>query len=247
MEWTISEVARAAGTTSRTLRHYGDVGLLAPSRTGPNGYRYYDDAALRRLQRIMLLRELGMGLPAIRDVLEARTDEVSALRAHLDLLRAEAARTARLVESVRTTLERTQRGEELDVEQVFDGFDHGRHEEEVVQRWGREAADGVRRAWESLGERGREAHAAEHAALARALADAAARGDDAGAPHVQELVRRHHAWVSLFWTPSAEAYRALTRGYVDDERFRAAYDAAGPGTARYLHEAADVFAGRSLS
>ena len=55
MDWSISDVARHAGTTSRTLRHYGDVGLLQPSRVGVNGYRYYDEGALVRLQRILLL------------------------------------------------------------------------------------------------------------------------------------------------------------------------------------------------
>lgn len=47
-EWSIQQLARLAGTTSRTLRHYGEIGLLAPSRIGSNGYRYYDSAALRR-------------------------------------------------------------------------------------------------------------------------------------------------------------------------------------------------------
>ena len=82
MELGISEVARAAGTTSRTLRHYQDVGLLEPSRVGANGYRYYDDAALTRLQRILLLRRLGLGVGAIADALE-RADDTTALRAHL--------------------------------------------------------------------------------------------------------------------------------------------------------------------
>ena len=44
MDWSIQEVARLAGATSRTLRHYGDVGLLPASRIGANGYRYYDRA-----------------------------------------------------------------------------------------------------------------------------------------------------------------------------------------------------------
>jgi len=39
MEWSIQEIARAAGTTSRTLRHYGDVGLLVPNRIGGNVVR----------------------------------------------------------------------------------------------------------------------------------------------------------------------------------------------------------------
>jgi DNA-binding transcriptional MerR regulator len=42
MEWSIVDIARLAGTTSRTLRHYGDVGMLKPSRIGSNGYRYYN-------------------------------------------------------------------------------------------------------------------------------------------------------------------------------------------------------------
>jgi DNA-binding transcriptional MerR regulator len=63
-DWSIQDVARMAGTTSRTLRHYDDIGLLKPSRVGSNGYRHYDAAALLQLQRILLLRGLGLGLPA---------------------------------------------------------------------------------------------------------------------------------------------------------------------------------------
>lgn len=89
MEWSIQDIARAAGTTSRTLRHYGQLGLLAPSRTGSNGYRYYDQDALVRLQRILLLRELGLSLPAIAEVLSGQQDTTAALSNHLRLLEAE--------------------------------------------------------------------------------------------------------------------------------------------------------------
>ncbi|WP_432561056.1 MerR family transcriptional regulator [Kineococcus sp. SYSU DK003] len=246
-EWTIHEVAKATGTTSRTLRHYADVGLLTPSRTGAGGYRYYDEAGLRRLQRILLLRDLGLGLQAIGDVLAARVEEEAALATHLELLQAEAARIGRLVESVRTTLEKTRRGQELEMGEMFDGFDGSEHEEEVVQRWGREAYEDGQRTWRELGEDGRRAHLAEHEAIGSALAAAAARGDAVEDDAVQELVRRHHAWVSRFWTPDASAYRGLVQTYVDDERFRATYDGFGPGTAQFLRRAADVFAQRALS
>ncbi|MCU1438291.1 MAG: MerR family transcriptional regulator [Naasia sp.] len=43
MEWSIQTLARAAGTTCRTLRRYGELGLLAPSRVAQNGYRCYDE------------------------------------------------------------------------------------------------------------------------------------------------------------------------------------------------------------
>ena len=83
MEWTIQQVARLAGTTSRTLRHYDETGLLPPSRVGANGYRYYDQAALVRLQRILLLRRWGLGLGQIAAFLDADTDDIHALQQHL--------------------------------------------------------------------------------------------------------------------------------------------------------------------
>ncbi|WP_432490973.1 MerR family transcriptional regulator [Kineococcus auxinigenes] len=244
MEWTIHQVARATGTTSRTLRHYDRIGLLAPSRVGPGGYRHYDDAALRRYQRILLLRELGLGLAAIAGVLDERTDEVDALRAHADSLEEESARLAR---AVRETVRRTEQGEELDVTTSFEGFDASRYEDEVVQRWGRDAHERAQRTWRELGEAGRAAHGAEADAIGRGFAAAAARAAAPGGEAVQDLARRHHAWVSAFWVPGAEAYRQLTATYVDDERFRATYEAYGPGTAVLLRDAAEVLARRELA
>src|ERR1700754_4931840 len=119
MEWSIQDIARAAGTTSRTLRHYDAVGLLAPSRVGSNGYRYYDSAALVRLQRILLLRELGLGLPAIASVLDGERDSVVALSTHLSLLEQEQQRIGRQIDSVRTTLRKLKGGEPLMAEEVF--------------------------------------------------------------------------------------------------------------------------------
>ena len=79
MDWSVQQIAKLAGTTGRTLRHYDDIGLLRPSRTGNNGYRYYGQESLVRLQRILLLRDLGLGLPAIADVLGNEADAEQAL------------------------------------------------------------------------------------------------------------------------------------------------------------------------
>lgn len=149
-EFSIQEIARAAGTTSRTLRHYDDIGLLPPSRIGANGYRYYDAASLLRLQRILLLRELGLGLSTIAEVLDGERDSTAALRTHLRWLERERERLGRQIESVRSTLRRYERGEQLMATEAFDGFDHTRYRDQVIEKWGRDAYDRGDRWWSSL-------------------------------------------------------------------------------------------------
>jgi len=110
-DWSIQDIARMAGTTSRTLRHYDDVGLVKPSRIGGNGYRYYDADALVRLQRVLLLRELGLGIPAIGEVLAGQSDDTLALRTHLEWLAQEKERIGRQIASVERTITELEGGE----------------------------------------------------------------------------------------------------------------------------------------
>ena len=67
---TIGELSRRTGVTIRTLRHYDRIGLLPPSEVTGAGYRLYDDASLQRLHSILLLRETGLPLEAIRRLLD---------------------------------------------------------------------------------------------------------------------------------------------------------------------------------
>lgn len=134
MDWSIQQIAKLAGTTSRALRHYGELGLLPASRIGANGYRYYDERALVRLQRILLLRELGLGLAQIGEILARETDERRALERHLEWLRGEQARLARQIAAVAGTIHGLDGEEELMAEKMFDGFDHTQYRDEVEQR-----------------------------------------------------------------------------------------------------------------
>ena len=246
MDWSIQDIARRVGTTSRTLRHYDDVGLLKPSRVGDNGYRYYDQTALVRLQRILLLRELGLSLSSIAEVLEGQNDTALALDKHLEWLRQEQRRLARQIVSVETTLHKLKEGAPLMAEEILDGFDNSPYEQEVVERWGRDAYDSSNRKWGALSKAQQREQQAEHDRVAQALAEAKVRGEDVASEGVQQLVRRHHAWVCFFWTPHREAYTQLGEMYVADPRFTAHYDQHGPGTAAYLRDAMRLFAERNL-
>ncbi|GAA3069283.1 TipAS antibiotic-recognition domain-containing protein [Streptomyces roseofulvus] len=246
MEWSIQEIARKAGTTSRTLRHYGELGLLEPSRIGTNGYRYYDQAALVRLQRILLLRELGLSLPAIAEVLEGQRDTSAALRTHLALLQQERERIGRQIEAVRTTLHKTERGEQLMAEEVFDGFDHTRYEAEVTERWGRDAYEKGDRWWRSLSEAEKKEFMETQAGIARDFGAAAAAGLAPDSDEVQALARRQYDWLSGTTRPTKEYLIGLGQMYVDDPRFTRNYDRHGEGTAILVRDALKVWAERNL-
>ena len=104
---TISELARRAGVTPRTLRHYEELGLLRPGRT-PSGYRLYQPDDLVRLQQVRSLLALGLNLKQAQRVLSGgerplRLVELQLVRvdAELDRLKALRARLTRLERSLR--------------------------------------------------------------------------------------------------------------------------------------------------
>ncbi|GAA2394386.1 TipAS antibiotic-recognition domain-containing protein [Streptomyces glaucosporus] len=249
MEWSIREIARSAGTTSRTLRHYDAIGLLRPSRVGHGGTRYYDERALLRLQRILLLRELGLGLAAISEAIDGQRDETAALRTHLELLEQERERLGRQIESVRTTLAKLEGGEPLMPDEVLDGFDHTRHKDEVIERWGRDAYEKGDRWWRSLSEDDRKEFMRRQTDIAADFARAHRAGLAPDADEVRAITRRHYEWVAVGWQgrrPTAESFAGLGRMYTDDPRFAATYDRHGEGTAAFVRDAMIAYAEREL-
>ncbi|MCS5734653.1 MerR family transcriptional regulator [Herbiconiux daphne] len=253
MDWPIQEVARLAGTTSRTLRHYAQVGLVQPSRVGANGYRYYDEAALVRLQRVLMLRELGLGLPAIAGVLAEQADEPTALRAHLEWLEAERARLARQIASVRRTLDTITEKGQLMAENMFDGFDHTVYKDEVEERWGAAAYAAGDSWWRAKSPEQKKAWQAELARLGADWQDAAARGVAPAGAEAQALAQRQYDWLAAVpGTPGSDGggptkayFTGLGELYANDERFAANY--GGTAGAAFVRDAMAVFAERHLS
>ena len=258
-DWSIQEIARLAGTTSRTLRHYDDVGLLRPSRIAHNGYRHYDESALVRLQRILLLRELGLGLPQIAEVLNptvARQSEESALETHLALLREEQNRLARQIASVESTIDALRGGEELMAENMFDGFDHTRYREEVEQRWGRKTYADSDLWWRGMTDAERADWQQRVSDLGRDWIAAAESGLDPASAEAQDVARRHVEWLTgIPGTPAAapggevKAYvLGLGEMYVADPRFGANYATSAGGTqgAEFVRDALRVYADGNL-
>ncbi|MGN7381910.1 HTH-type transcriptional activator tipA [Chlamydia abortus] len=68
--YSIGEITKMANISRRTLHYYNEIGLLQPTKVESNQYRYYDDAALMKLQKILLLKSLGLTLEQIKAVFD---------------------------------------------------------------------------------------------------------------------------------------------------------------------------------
>lgn len=71
-EYTSGDLARATGNTVRTIRFYEEEGILEPAEVSEGGHRRYTGDDLERLKLIGDLRELGLSLCEIKDILALR-------------------------------------------------------------------------------------------------------------------------------------------------------------------------------
>jgi MerR family transcriptional regulator, thiopeptide resistance regulator len=137
---TVGEVARIARVSVRTLHHYDEIGLLAPTARTGSGYRLYTDADLARLQLVLFYRELGLKLDEIGRIVHDPTfDRNEALRAHRSALRRRMQRLSSMVDLLDRTLVHDEGGIPMAREEMFEvfgDFDPSSYDEEVRARWG---------------------------------------------------------------------------------------------------------------
>ncbi len=247
MSWSITDVARMSGVSSRTLRHYDAIGLVRPAYLAANGYRWYERAQLLRLQRVLLMRELGLGLSAIGQVLEGDLDQVSALRGHREHLVAEARRLETMIGTVSRTIEQLEGSWIMTAEEMFDGFEQrqAQLEEELVVRHG----EGVRAHFQTSRERTRGWTKDDYLEAARAgdrleerMAAVMRSGAAPDSEQAMTIVTEHHGGVRGFWKPDRSSYIGLAQTYVEDPAFREHYEAREPGLAVWLREAMTAYA-----
>ncbi len=116
-------------------------------------------------------------------------------------------------------------------EEMFDGFDHTRYEEEVVERWGRDAYDRGDRWWRTLSDADKTGFQQDQLDIAAEFGRAHAAGLAPDSPEVLAITRRHYEWVAAGWQdrrPTADAFAGLGEMYVSDPRFAKHYDRHGP-------------------
>lgn len=247
--YTVKQLADLAGVTIRTLHHYDRIGLLKPSSVGGNGYRYYDEPALYRLQQVLFYRELGMPLEEIGRIIARRGfDRLTALRSHRAALESEVKRLRRLIRTIDETTKHLEGKTEMNPKELFAGFSEEEQEKlaaEAEQKWDPQTVRDSNRRWKAYSpeEKSRilEQGSAVYTDLARLMPRGDARPASPASPEVQAVIARWHKHLLNFWSPSDQQLLGLADLYNDDPRFRANYEKIAPGLAEFMRKAVKAY------
>ena len=241
--FTVKQLSKMAGITPRTLHYYDEIGLLKPSRVGENGYRYYGDDALLRLQQVLLYRELDLPLEDIKQIMGRRDfDILSALEQHKEQLRKRMARMERLIGTVDETILHLKGKKAMSPKQIFDVFNEeqqAEYEKEAMQMYDPEVVKASYKKWNSYSKAEKQRIGDEGNAVYQDLIQAMPRG--AASPEAQACVERWRRHMDYFWTPNLEQLVGLAQGYNNDPRFKANFDKVHPNLAAFMLEAVTVY------
>jgi DNA-binding transcriptional MerR regulator len=244
--FTVKQLSNLAGITPRTLHYYDEIGLLKPSRVGDNGYRYYGDEAILRLQQVLLYRELGIPLDDIKTIMGRQGyDVLSALESHKEKLKNRIGQMQRLVNTVDDTILYLKGKKEMSEIQLFEPFKEARQvefEKEAMQMYDPDVVKASNRKWKSYTKEEKQRIGEEGNAAYLAIVAAIPSGPESDAAQAGvELWRRH---MDYFWTPAMDQLLGLAQLYNEDPRFKANFDKVDPRLAAFMLEAVTVYVNR---
>lgn len=240
---TVKQLAQLAGVTPRTLHHYDEIGLLRPTQVASNGYRYYDEQALLRLQQILFYRELDFDLPQIKKILDDKKfDLVSALQSHHAMLEKEVQRLQTLIKTVDATIMHLTGEVKMSQKKIFEGFSEEKqkeYEKQAMEQWGEESVKQSVKLWNSYSEAERQRIMKEGGAVYQQLIADMPKGPEA--PEVQTALQRWHQHLRYFYEPTFDVLRGLGNAYNEHPDFNATFTAMHPDLPAFLQRAINFY------
>jgi DNA-binding transcriptional MerR regulator len=209
--WRIGELAARTALSVRTLHHYDAIGLLVPAERSEAGHRRYGPADVRRLYRVLALRQLGLPLERIAAVLEGEDgDPLATVRRHLAEVDADLARLGRL----RTTLAAIVAACETDEQPSPEAFLTAIEEMTMHSRYFTpEQQEQLAQRREALGDAAIEDYQRQWAELIDQAAAQRAAGADPASPPVQVLAARWRSLIEVFTGGDPGIKRSITEMY----------------------------------
>ncbi len=240
MRYKIKEFAVLTGVSVRTLHYYDEIGLLKPDTVDTaNGYRFYSEKSLERMQVILFYRELDFPLKDIIPILDSPDyDKSVALKKQRELLKLKLKRTEKLISAI----DEAMKG--VNVMSVFDNSEYEKlrkqYADEAKEKWGGTSAY---KEYESRNhtEKEYEAMNAEMDWLLKAFSECRNTSTPDSA-EAQELVKKWQKMITdNYYTCTKEILSGLGKMYTADERFTKNMDRYKKGTAKFISEAIAVY------
>lgn len=237
---TVHEVSKISGVSIRTLHHYDAIGLLKPAEVTKSGYRMYDDAALERLQSILLFRELGFPLKDIRVIIDSSVfDKKEALRQQIKLLKLKQKQINGLISLAQNIINNG--GNIMDFS-AFDKKEQEQYAKEVKERWGGTSAYAEYEKRAQSKSDGDQIKAAD--GLMCIFAEMGKIKNSApDSEQAQTIVRKLQQYITdNYYTCTPQLLSSLGAVYTGDERFKKNIDSTGgEGTAEFAALAIEAY------
>ena len=241
--FTVKQLSTLAGITPRTLHYYDEIGLLKPSEVGDNGYRYYGEDSLLRLQQIMLYREMDVPLEHIKGLMGRRDfDIVDALENHREELKKRIGQLERLIQTVNDTIQHIRGEKTMSPKQLFEVLSEEQqaaYEKEAMEMYDPEIVKASNRKWKSLTDADKQRIGEEGNAVYQGFLDAMPKG--ATSDEALQCVEAWRKHMEYFWSPNEEQMLGFADLYNDDPRFKANYDKIHPNLAEFVREAIIIY------
>ena len=242
---TVHEVSELSGVSIRTLQYYDRIGLLSPTdRTGA-GYRLYDDAALEKLQQILLFRELQFPLKDIMEIVNRPDfDRSKALEQQIELLNLKKEHIENLIDlavgiKALGVKEMTREG--------FEAFDSRKLDEYARQA---KATWGTTDAYKEYEQKSKDWTKGDRADVNKQMMDifrefGELRESDPGSPEAQVLVKKLQDFITeKMYTCTNDILSSLGRMYGGGGDFTTNIDGVGGGgTAQFACDAIQIYCG----
>lgn len=243
MKMQINEFAKLAGVSVRTLHYYDEIGLLKPAFVDEqNGYRFYDEISLERMQEILFYRELDFELKSIAEILSSPDyDKQKALAEQRKLLILKKERLERII----AALDSAEKGKITMT--AFDNSDYetarNQYEAEAKRRWGETAAykEHAEKTENYTKDKWQEVNDGLMTVLAK-FAECMKGGNTADSEEAQTLAKELQNYITAnYYTCTNQILAGLGQMYVADERFKNNIDKNGYGTAEFVSKAIEIY------
>src|SRR4051794_9874223 len=231
----IGEVAAARALPVRTLHHYDEIGLLAPSGRSEAGYRLYADDDVRRLYRIVAFRRLGFALGEIGALVDGEGgDPRPVIRAQLERLEAEAAARSRLRVRLERLLDALEGADGAAADLFLDAIEGMTMAEKYYTP---EQLEQLEERRETMGDEAIRRAEADWAALIAEAEELRASGAAPTDPRAAALADRWAALIAQFTGGDAGIHASLNRMYETEGPQRASRGAVSPELFQWMGEA----------